>query len=91
MAKDRGGPSIAYQILLYSVTDFSFDTQSYIENGKGHYLETTAMNWFKDQYLNNDNELTHPYAAPLLSEDLSGLPPALVITAEYDVLHMLLD
>nr|WP_263326589.1 alpha/beta hydrolase [Neobacillus sp. Marseille-Q6967] len=87
MAKDRGGPAIAYQVLLYPVTDLSFDTQSYIENGKDHYLETPAMHWFKDQYLNNDSEKTHPYAAPLLADDVSGLPPALVITAEYDVLR----
>jgi acetyl esterase len=87
MAKDRGGPSIAYQILLYPVTDFSFDTQSYIENGKDHYLETPAMHWFADQYLNNEEEKRNPYASPLLAEDVSGLPPALVITCEYDVLR----
>ena len=87
MAKDRGGPHIGLQILLYPVTDFSFDTQSYIDNGKDHYLETTAMHWFAEQYLNDENEKLNPYAAPLHAQDLSGLPPALVITAEYDVLR----
>ncbi len=87
MAKERGGPNIGLQILLYPVTDFSFDTQSYIDNGKDHYLETTAMHWFADQYLNDENEKLNPYAAPLQAKDLSGLPPALVITAEYDVLR----
>lgn len=87
MAKDRGGPNIALQVLLYPVTDFSFDTQSYIDNGKNYYLETPAMHWFADQYLNNESEKSNPYASPLLAEDLTNLPPALVITAEYDVLR----
>jgi acetyl esterase len=87
MAKDRGGPDIALQVLLYPVTDFSFNTKSYQINGEGHYLETPAMHWFKDQYLNSDDEIKDPYASPLLAEDLSGLPPALVITCEYDVLR----
>ncbi|OLO37847.1 lipase [Alkalihalophilus pseudofirmus] len=87
MAKDRGGPSIAYQVLLYPVTDFSFNTQSYIDNGKGYYLEKPAMSWFAEQYLNNETEKSDPYVSPLLAKDLSGLPPALVITAEYDVLR----
>lgn len=87
MAKDRGGPNISYQIILYGVTDFSFSTNSYLENGKGCYLETTAMRWFADQYLNNDEEKSHPYASPILAEDLTGLPPALIFTCEYDVLR----
>ena len=86
MAKDRQGPAIAYQVLLYPGTDFSFDTQSYLVNGKGHYLETDAMHWFADQYLSQEDKL-HPYASPIRAQDLSGLPPALVITAEYDVLR----
>ena len=87
MAKDRGGPNIAYQIILYGVTDFSFSTKSYLENGKGFYLETTAMHWFADQYFNHDDEKLNPYASPILAKDLSDLPPALVITCEYDVLR----
>jgi len=87
MAKDRGGPNIALQVLLYPVTDCSFDTQSYIENGKNHYLETPAMQWFADQYLNDESEKSNPYVSPLLAEDLTNLPPALIITAEYDVLR----
>ena len=87
MAKDRGGPSIAYQVLLYPVINFSFNTQSYLENGKDHYLETPAMHWFANQYLNNEEDKYNPYASPLLVDDVSGLPPALIITAEYDVLR----
>ena len=87
MARDREFPKISYQILLYPVTDFSFNTQSYIENGKDHYLETPAMKWFAEQYFNNDQDKNNPYAAPLQAKDLTGLPPALIITAEYDVLR----
>ena len=88
MAKDRGGPNIALQVLLYPVTNaYSFDTKSYLEHGKGNYLETDAMHWFSNQYFNNDEDKLNPYASPLLAEDLSGLPPALIFTAEYDVLR----
>lgn len=87
MAKDRNGPKISLQVLLYPVTDFDTTTPSYIENGKGNYLETPAMHWFNDQYLNHEVDKKNPYAAPLQARDLSGLPPALVITAEYDVLR----
>ncbi|SDI09814.1 acetyl esterase [Alteribacillus persepolensis] len=86
MAKDRGGPSIAYQYLIYPVTDFTFDTGSYRENGEGHFLETAGMHWFSDHYIDKEDR-TNPYAAPLRADDLSNLPPALVITAEYDVLR----
>jgi acetyl esterase len=87
MAKERKGPAIACQVLLYPVTNFSFNTKSYFENGKGNYLETPAMHWFANQYLNNEEDKYNPYASPLLAEDVSGLPPALIITAEYDVLR----
>ncbi|MBU8906251.1 alpha/beta hydrolase [Desertibacillus haloalkaliphilus] len=87
MAKDRGGPKISYQILLYPGTDFAFDTKSFEENGEGYYLETSAMHWFADQYFSTEDEKVHPYAAPIRAKDLSGLPPALVFTAEYDVLR----
>lgn len=86
MAKDRQGPDIAFQVLLYPVTDFSFQSQSYKENSKGYYLETDAMHWFANHYL-SENDKLHPYASPILAPDLSGLPPALIITAEYDVLR----
>ncbi len=87
MAKDRGGPTIQLQVLLYPVTNNSFDTKSYLENGKGNYLETSAMHWFSKQYFNGEEDKLNPYASPLLAEDLSGLPPALIFTAEYDVLR----
>ena len=87
MAKDRGGPDISLQVLLYPVTNFDTTTRSYIENGKGNYLETEAMYWFNDHYLNSEEDKKNPYAAPLQAKDLSNLPPALVFTAEYDVLR----
>ncbi|SER86666.1 alpha/beta hydrolase [Psychrobacillus sp. OK032] len=87
MSKDRGGPNIALQVLLYPVTNNSFDTKSYLENGKGNYLETSAMHWFSKQYFNNEEDKLNPYASPLLAKDLSGLPAALIFTAEYDVLR----
>ncbi|WP_085991179.1 alpha/beta hydrolase [Oceanobacillus senegalensis] len=87
MAKDRGGPNISLQILLYPVTDFDTTTPSYVENGKGNYLETEAMYWFNDNYLNNEADKKNPYAAPMQARDVSGLPPALVFTAEHDVLR----
>ena len=87
MSKDRGGPKIGLQVLLYPVTTNSFDTKSYLENGKGNYLETSAMHWFGNQYFNTEEDKLNPYGSPLLAKDLTGLPPALIFTAEYDVLR----
>ena len=88
MARDRGGPEIAAQILVYPVTNHSFDTESYRVNGGGEYgLSEAGMRWFWDLYLNDETEGAQPYASPARAEDLSGLPRALTITAEYDSLR----
>ena len=87
MARDRGHPSLAYQVLVYPITDGSMDTSSYRENAEGYFLTAGAMAWFWKHYINDDRDRSHPYAAPLNAADLSGLPPALVITAEYDPLR----
>lgn len=88
MARDRGGPQIAAQILIYPVTDFSFDTESYKINGRGEYgLSEAGMRWFWDLYLSDESDGSQPYASPLQAEDLSRLPRALTITAEYDSLR----
>ncbi|MGE2728218.1 alpha/beta hydrolase [Mycolicibacterium vaccae] len=89
MAKDRGGVTIAYQALLYPVTAADFDTPSYHQFAEHYYLSREGMKWFWDQYTDNDAERDEIYASPLLAtvEQLSGLPPALVITAEADVLR----
>ena len=87
MARDRGGPTLAFQVLVYPVTDRDFSTGSYAEHGdSGDLLSATDMAWYWDHYLESAEQATEPYAAPLQASDLSGLPAALVITAEYDVL-----
>ena len=86
MARDRGGPRIAYQLLVYPVTDASLDTPSYRENADGYLLTRSVMEWFWNHYTKaTDRE--SPYASPLRARDLKGLPPALVITAEFDPLR----
>ena len=87
MAKDRGGPKISYQILFYPVTEHSFETPSYQENADGYFLTKESMVWFWNHYLQQEEDGKNPYASPLLAEDVSGLPPALVVTAEYDPLR----
>ncbi len=87
MARDRGGPRIAFQLLVYPVTDFNLDTQSYMDNAEGYFLTRQGMDWFWKHYLSEPSEGSHPHASPLQAESLSGLPPALVITAEYDPLR----
>ena len=80
-------PAIAYQLLLYPVTNFSFDTDSYRENATGLLLTTEAMRWFWDHYLVNQAQGSDSYASPLQADSLRGLPAALVITAECDPLR----
>jgi len=87
MSRDRGGPPLVYQLLLYPVTDFAFDTGSCRECGKGYMLTTETLEWCRDLYLRNESDGSHPYASPLRADDLGRLPPALVITAEYDPLR----
>lgn len=87
MARDRGGPRIALQVLLYPITDCVFDTPSYLEFADGHFLSRGAMQWFFQQYLTRPAQAVEPYVSPLRSPDLSGLPPSLVLTAECDVLR----
>jgi acetyl esterase len=89
LLRDRNDvPRLAGQILLYPATAY-YDppTPSYLENSEGYGLTRNAMTWFWDQYLNDRSEATNPLAAPLLAPDLSNLPPAFVVTAQYDVLR----
>lgn len=85
-ARDRGGLSIAFQALIYPVIDRDFETASYRENSEGYILTRDSMMWFWEQYLERDEDATDPYAAPLRAASLQGLPPAWVMTAEYDPL-----
>ena len=88
MVRDRGGPAIAFQLLVYPVTDgANFNTASYRDNGQDYMLTTDSMHWFWDLYAPNPEDRHNPYASPLLAGDLSNLPPALVMTAEFDPLR----
>ncbi|MFD8141568.1 alpha/beta hydrolase [Streptomyces sp. NPDC059708] len=89
LAKARGDVRLAAQVLFYPVTDASFDTGSYAEFAEGHFLRRDAMRWFWDQYTTDPAERAQVTASPLraTTEQLTGLPPALVITAEADVLR----
>jgi acetyl esterase len=89
MAKERKGPKIGYQVLFYPVTDARFDTASYQQLGKGYWLARKGMEWFWDNYLPNKGGRKVPTATPLNAtiDELKGLPPALVIMDENDVLR----
>jgi acetyl esterase len=87
MARDRRGPSLVYQALIYPVTDHGFDTPSYQENATGYVLTREAMRWFWRHYLARDEQGAEAYASPLRAANLAGLPSALVLTAECDPLR----
>ena len=89
LAKERGGVSFVQQVLFYPVTDASFDTPSYRQFAEGYFLRRDAMRWFWDQYTTDDDLRAEITASPLraTTEQLAGLPPALVIVAEADVLR----
>ncbi len=87
MARDRGGPHLVFQLLIYPATDFRMNTVSIEENATGYFLTKDDMIWFTNHYLNSEEDKMNPLASPLLASDLSGLPPALIITAQYDPLR----
>ncbi|TSE01097.1 alpha/beta hydrolase [Skermania sp. ID1734] len=89
MAKERGDVHIRQQVLFYPVTDANFDTDSYHQFAEHYFLAREGMQWFWDQYTENDAQREEIYASPLRAstEQLAGLPPALIITGEADVLR----
>ncbi|WP_055127285.1 alpha/beta hydrolase [Pseudomonas mediterranea] len=89
MAKDKGTPAIRFQALLWPVTDASFETASYNQFAEGHFLSKNMMKWFWDNYTTDAGQRNEIYASPLRAStaQLKGLPPALVQTAEADVLR----
>jgi acetyl esterase/lipase len=89
MAKQRGGLPLTAQVLFYPVTDASFETDSYHHFAEGYFLRRDAMQWFWDQYTTDPAQRAEITASPLRAslEQLQGLPPALVITGEADVLR----
>ncbi|MDH6108078.1 acetyl esterase [Kitasatospora sp. MAP12-15] len=89
MAKERGDVSLRHQVLFYPVTDAAFDTNSYHQFATGYFLRRDGMQWFWDQYTTDPAQRAEITASPLraTTEQLTGLPAALVITGEADVLR----
>jgi acetyl esterase len=85
--RDRGGPPIALQLLVYPWLDLRAELPSRRDNAEGYYLTATHLRWFEEQYLADPAQACHPDVSPLRADDLSGLPPAMVLTAEYDPLR----
>ncbi len=86
MARDKDGPAIAGQLLIYPVTDGVTDTASYQRNGEGYFLTAGMMQWFLQQYIADPEQINEPMASPLRHKKLAGLPKAMILTAEYDPL-----
>jgi acetyl esterase len=85
MAKERGGPRLAFQLLIYPGVDLDdYEQPSMREYGHDHFLTLEAMEWFDTQYAPTRDERRHPHASPIYARDLSGLPPTFMITAECD-------
>ncbi len=87
MARDRKGPAIALQMLDVPTTDFTLSHPSITDIGEGYGLTRRDIEMYREAYLGDTERATEPYASPLLAPDLSGLPPAQVMTAEYDPLR----
>ena len=85
-SRDRGGPKLVAQVLIYPVTDCDFDTDSYRDAATGYGLTRESMLWYWNQYLPDESKRVSPDASPLRAPDLSELPPALVITCKLDPL-----
>ena len=86
-ARDLRGPQIRHQVLIYPVTQSECDTPSYRENAQGYGLTAEAMRWFWAHYLESPAQGREPYASPAHAGNFAGLPPATVITAQYDPLR----
>lgn len=89
LARDRDGPDIAHQSLIYPAvaSPVIHDFDSYEENAEGYFLEQRSIDWFYERWLPSELHARNEYAAPLLARDLSGLPPATVVTAGFDPLR----
>lgn len=86
--RDEGGPDLAAQLLIYPVTDYHDPGwPSMTENAEGYGLTRAGMAWFWNHYLADPSQAAHPHACPIKANDLSRLPPAYVITAEFDPLR----
>ncbi len=86
-ARDEGGPRIRFQVLVYPAVDARMEHRSIEENAEGFLLTAATLRWAWQQYLRSPTDADEPYASPLRADDLSGLPPAIVVTAELDPLR----
>jgi acetyl esterase len=86
-ARDRGAPRLVFQLLVYPATDMHCDTVSHQDNAEGYLLTRDAIMWFRNHYLPEASDLSDPLLSPLLALDLRELPPALIVTAEFDPLR----
>ncbi|MEV9641421.1 alpha/beta hydrolase [Mammaliicoccus sciuri] len=86
LSQENNGPAITAQALIYPVTNLDFTTPSYEKFAEGFGLDKDLMIWFGEYYINNEEEFKHPKISPLLHENLSNLPPTIIIAAENDVL-----
>ncbi|TFH25226.1 MAG: alpha/beta hydrolase [Myxococcales bacterium] len=87
MARDRGGPALAHQLLIYPVIDHDFDTVSYREFAEGYLLTRQMMMWFWRHYLSRPEDGDDPFASPIRADNHIGLPPTTIVTAEFDPLR----
>jgi acetyl esterase len=87
MARDQGGPQLVFQLMLFPATDFRLNTPSLERTAPHDSVSKQEMLWIIKQYLPNAADITHPLASPMLAVDLSELPPAFIMTAEYDGLR----
>lgn len=87
LSRDRGGPGITCQALYYPMLDPTRSRPSHLENAQGYFLTADHLRWYWDGYLASPADRTSPYAAPLAGADLSGLPPAQLVTAGFDPLR----
>jgi len=86
--RDERGPKLAAQLLVYPMTRLRGPIEgSMAVSGEGYFLRAIDIEWFEDMYLGQSADASHPHASPLLVKELGGLPPALVITAEFDPLR----
>lgn len=87
LSNEENGPSITAQALIYPVTNLDFTTSSYEKFADGYGLDKDLMIWFGKYYINSEDDYKHSYVSPLLHENVSALPPAIIIAAENDVLY----
>jgi acetyl esterase len=87
MARDRGGPAIALQILVYPVIRAHLDGAAYVQDVDTPPLTTKAMVWYSEQYVRTPHDAEDPYCSPLVAPSVAGLPATLLITAEFDPLR----